>query len=331
LELARQAIRKKLKIYHPILHSLDMEEVLVSVVIPAFNSSMYISECIDSVLAQSYKNLEIIVVDDGSSDNTESIVKSYNETAIRFFSQRNSGSAIARNFAVEKANGEWLAFIDSDDIWHPEKLTSQFSECFDKYWSHTDYYYLSTLYPEYTRATDFVPKHSGDVFKQLLLENTIATSTVMIRKEIFEEFGGYNPDLKALQDWDLWLRVAEKYEICYLDIPLMSYRIHSGSVSRSTRKTFPYHISLINRYFAENKSATRYKALKNKALSQSSFICSQISEQEKDYTFSCYCATKSVIYQPLNFSRYTRLTKLLVKSALFYMSEIGRLIFFPRP
>lgn len=299
-----------------------MNESLVSVVIPTFNSEQYISECIDSVLDQTHHNLEIIIVDDGSTDNTVNIVSDYKSDKIKFFSQINSGSAAARNYGVLQATGIWLAFIDSDDIWLPEKLQKQLEFCSNQLWSHTDLYFLGDVYPEHTRTTQFTEKHSGMIFENLLVENSIATSCVLIKKEIFEEFGGFNTNYRALQDWDLWLRVSAKYEVCYHDEPLVYYRVHSGSVSRNARKTLPYHLALINRVFSQQDTTLHLQQLKNKALSRSCFICSQISEQEEDYPFSCYCAARSLLYQPLNVYRYSRLIKILLKTTMFYLSKI---------
>ena len=296
-----------------------MKQPLVSVVIPAFNAEKYIATCIDSVLAQSYSNFEIVVVDDGSTDNTIDLISEYKNPRIKTYSQVNSGSASARNHGVQKASGEWIAFIDSDDIWTTDKLQKQLEQCADCAWSHTDSYFLGGIYEEHTKASDLSEKHSGEIFSRLLVENFIGTSCVMIKKAIFQEIGGFSSSYRALQDWDLWIRVAAKYQICYIAEPLVYYRVHPESTSRFTRKTLPYHLSLIDRTFSKEGVAFRHQQLKPSALSTSFEICSQISEQEEDFIFSCYCAFQSLVNQPKHLSRYFRLIKILIKSAIHYI------------
>ena len=230
-----------------------MNQDLVSVVIPAFNSEQYITTCLDSVLGQTYQNLEVILVDDGSTGKTVQLVSEYDSGRIQIHSQENSGVASARNHGVQKASGEWIAFIDSDDIWLPDKLQKQLDHCSCSQWSHTDSYFLGGVYEKHTRASDLSEKHSGDIFTRLLIENLIGTSCVVIKKAIFEEFGGFSTSYRALEDWELWIRVASKYDICYFEEPLVYYRVHSASISRSTRNTLPYHINLIDYIFVNNQ------------------------------------------------------------------------------
>ena len=299
-----------------------MNEMLVSVVIPAFNCEKYIAECIDSVLNQSYQDFEIIIIDDGSTDGTVKTVSGYEDDRIKLFHQEgNSGSGAARNYGVEKASGQWIAFVDADDTWLPDKLQKQLAECSSQEWSHTDLFFLGGIYPKDTKATAFTSKHSGHILDDLLVENSIGTSSVIIKKKTFLDFGGFNTELRALQDWDLWLRVAEKHEICYIDEPLVYYRVHSSSVSRNVRKTMPCHINLIERVFSEKGPGRQSKQLKNKALSRSCQICSQIAEQEDDYLFSCYCAAKSLVHKPLDFSNYSRLVKILSKTFVSFFKN----------
>lgn len=297
------------------------KETLVSVVIPAFNSEKHIAECIDSVLKQSYQNLEIIFIDDGSTDKTVDIVTGYQNKCIKIFQQKNSGSAVARNFGVKQASGSWIAFIDADDIWLPDKLEKQLKHCSNHVWSHTDLYFLGDHYPEHTKTTEFTAKSAGFIFENLLIENSIGTSSVLMKKKTFEELGGFNTHYRALQDWDFWLRASVKNRVCYYDEPLVYYRMHSASVSRDTRNTLPFHLSLINRVFSENGIARELQKLKNKAKSRSCLICSQISEQEKDYLFSCYCAARSIFYTPLVATGYSRFIRILAKTSIFFISK----------
>ncbi len=297
-----------------------MNHGLVSVVIPVYNSELYIKECINSVLSQTYENYEIIVVDDGSTDKSADIISEFQSNKIKLFRQKNSGVAAARNYAARVAQGMWLAFIDSDDIWYPDKLSRQLDKCHHLNWSHTDSYFIGNVYPEHTRSTDFTAKFEGSILSDLVVENFIGTSSVVIKKEIFYEFDGFSPELKALEDWDLWLRVASKYDICYLDEVLDGYRTQSNSISRSARNTLPYHVDQIKRIFKKGGVAESLIDLKNVALSKSYIINSYISEQESDFMFSLHCTYQALLIQPFRFSLYTRIFKLLVKMLLFYLN-----------
>jgi glycosyltransferase involved in cell wall biosynthesis len=296
--------------------------MIVSVIIPAFNCEQYIAECIDSVLVQTFQDFEIIIIDDGSTDDTVSIISEYKYNRIKLFHQNNSGSAAARNYGVTQSSGIWIAFIDADDIWLPDKLQKQLEHCSNHAWSHTDLFFHGSFYPKYTKATEFTSKHSGFILNNLLVENSIGTSSVLIKKEIFEDSGGFNTDLRALQDWDLWLRIAEKYQVCYVDEPLVYYRVHKSSVSRNVRKTLPYHIKLINHVFSQQRIPRQQQKLKCKALSRSCQICSQIAEQEEDFLFSCYCASRSLLYRPQDMSNYSRLIKIMTKTIISFFKNI---------
>jgi glycosyltransferase involved in cell wall biosynthesis len=298
----------------------NMNGGLVSVIIPAFNAESYIGQAIDSVLQQTYQNVEIIVIDDGSADNTVAVIEGYNNPRIKVLSQNNAGAAQARNLGVTKAAGDWIAFLDADDLWLPEKLQKQLENIGDKVWSHTDLDYIGNVFPEGTLASDFTRKSSGKVFESILIENSIGTSSVLIKKNVFEEFGGFDTGFRALQDWDLWLRLSSKHEISYCPEPLVHYLVHSKSTSRQARKTLPYHLNLIEKVFSTDGVAKDLRHLRRPALAHSHNICSQISEQEGDYTLACYCAANTIFYQPLDFSRYLHLAKILVKTLLHYLT-----------
>jgi hypothetical protein len=154
---------------------------------------------------------------------------------------------------------------------------------------------------------------------ELVIENFIGTSSVMIKKDIFSEFGGFNTALSALEDWDLWLRVATKYEISYTSKVLGHYRVHAESVTRSSRRTMPQHIALINRIFADDGVAHQFQPLKTKTLVKSYQINSYVSEQEGDFSFAIYCALRAVLAQPWRLKLYSRLYKLPVKMLLSYL------------
>ena len=200
----------------------------VSVIIPTYNSAQYIAEAIESVLAQTYKDYEIIVVDDGSIDNTREVLKPFMDKIIYVYKE-NGGQASARNLGIKMSKGEYIAFLDSDDIWLPQKLELQV-ELLD---SRPE---VGLVYSDNYRFTDDegiiglgsqrVQGLSGMVFNSLFLKNFIPTLTVMVRRKCLDDVGLFDESKHIVhsEDYDLWLRIAKKYEIAYIDKPLAKYR-----------------------------------------------------------------------------------------------------------
>jgi len=208
----------------------------ISVIIPTYNRAHMVKEAIDSVLCQTFHDFELIIVDNFSSDDTESMVSSYHDKRIRYFKNQNKGLvSVNRNFGIEKSNGDYIAFLDDDDLWLPEKLEKQvelmdsnkelglvYSDCniIDDAGSLQDKTYFSYRIP--VRGADL---------KGLLKENTIAMLTTMVRKEALDKVGGFNTKYIIAQDYDLWLRIAEQYPIDFINEPLAKYRLHRGGAS----------------------------------------------------------------------------------------------------
>lgn len=211
---------------------------MVSVIIPTYNRSHKITQAIDSVLAQTYPDYEIVVVDDGSTDATEVVLSSYiSEKKIIYHKQMNAGVAGARNRGVNEAHGEFVAFLDSDDEWLPNKLSEQlklFKEKGDQvlvyanieYWNRNKEK-IGELFYEKT-----IP-HAGMVIKELLFDNFVSTSSVILRKELFLKAGGFDQkkNLRVGEDYDLWLRIASIAEFYYVTIPLVRYYVHDDQVT----------------------------------------------------------------------------------------------------
>jgi glycosyltransferase involved in cell wall biosynthesis len=290
---------------------------LVSIVIPVYNGEAYIEECLDSIFRQTVSNYEIIIVDDGSTDSSVQKVLNINSDKICLIKQSNGGSAAARNNGIKNANGKWIAFLDADDLWMPEKLEKQLSAIKNSSWAYTDSFFLGEIYPKNTKTSDLAKFHTGSILEELVISNFIGTSTVLLERKLFEEVGYFDTSLRALQDWDLWLRVAKKHEIALVDEPLGYYRLHSSSVSRAARKTIKFHVALIDKIYATHGVGAHLEHLKAQSLSRSYNICSIISEQEDDYVFSFSCLIKSLRYDLISVRKILRLGMLGVKAVLF--------------
>ena len=210
------------------------ENPLISVIIPTYNRAWAIKEAIDSVLAQEYNRFEIIVVDDGSTDDTQHILEAYTKD-ITIIHQRNKGVSAARNRGVDFASGQWIAFLDSDDLWLPGKLAVQL-EFFN---ARPDALICQTEEIWIRNGVRVNPgkrhqKPSGMIFEPSLELCLVSPSAVMIRRELFGEVGLFDESLPACEDYDLWLRVSCSYPVHLIDTPLIiKHGGHADQLSRS--------------------------------------------------------------------------------------------------
>jgi glycosyltransferase involved in cell wall biosynthesis len=211
---------------------------LISVVIPTYNTASFIEDAIRSVLAQTYAPLEIIVVDDGSSDDTRKRVAPW-EGQVRYIFQTNGGPAKARNRGIAEARGELIAFLDADDQWFPDKLSKQW-ECLKSSGAalvHSDVYqlYESTGQRGYLyRARE---RCSGRCYEQLFWSNLVITSTVLVTRQCLETVGVFDERFPPAEDTDLWLRIARLYPFAYVNEPLAHYRRHGSNIGSNRRKS----------------------------------------------------------------------------------------------
>jgi len=279
---------------------------LISVVIPAYNAESYIQSTLDSVFNQTYQNIEVIVVDDGSNDSTQSILNAYPHNVV-VIKTENKGVSHARNIGIEKAKGEWIAFVDSDDLWLPSKLEKQLSSLGSCEWSHCDSLYIGENQSGDVKRSDYSHIPRGNVFEELIVENFITTSSVLIKKSLLNQYGKFDETLTCLEDWKLWIDISHENPIAYCDKSLLEYRVYSGSTSRKARSVMPIHIELIDQIFKALPSSTHYKKLKNKAKIKSLTICSYIAEEAQDYRFSLYCSYKAWTEAPLSKTTLRRL------------------------
>lgn len=204
----------------------------LSVIIPAYNAEAFIVDTVNSALNQTFQDLEVIVIDDGSKDGTLTALEPFGNR-IRVHQQANGGVAKARNTGVALAKGEWIAFLDADDLWLPDKLEKQLSIP-SVPMSYTDRLNIGERGDLPERQSDLTPMPGGDLFVPLMREGNFITNTsVLMRRALFEQLGGFYTGLNGTEDWDLWIRVAERHHIGVVAEPLVKYRFHGGSISRN--------------------------------------------------------------------------------------------------
>jgi glycosyltransferase involved in cell wall biosynthesis len=204
--------------------NLKFEPPQVSVIIPTYNRAWCLRETMDSVLAQNFRDVELIVVDDGSTDATPQLLKGYGQ-AIRVLRQENRGVSAARNAGIAAARGALIAFLDSDDLWLPGKLDHQV-EFFN---SQPDALICQTeeLWVRNGRRVNPGKRHrkrGGMIFEPSLDLCLVSPSAVMVRRELFQRVGLFDESLPACEDYDLWLRVSSRYAVHLIDIPLIVKR-----------------------------------------------------------------------------------------------------------
>ncbi|HPC35526.1 MAG TPA: glycosyltransferase [Candidatus Marinimicrobia bacterium] len=205
----------------------------VSVIIPTYNREACLERAIVSVLNQTYRNFELIVIDDGSTDNTSRIIHRY-KNKIRYYSQLHSGVSTARNLGLEKSEGTWVAFLDSDDYWLPRKLERQM-QCLaeNPKWLvlQTDEKWIRN--GVVVNPTKKHQKYSGWIFAQCLPLCIVSPSAVIVHQKVFNDVGVFDESLPVCEDYDLWLRVSLKYEIGLLPEKLIvKTGGHSDQLSR---------------------------------------------------------------------------------------------------
>ncbi len=194
----------------------------VSVIIPTYNRAQRLGKAIDSVLAQSHQDFELIVVDDGSEDNTDELIENYNSDIV-YIRQENSGAAAARNRGIEKARYNLLAFLDSDDWFAENKLKTQIQamnrnpSCLI---SHTNeiWYRNGQILNQKLKHR----KSSGDIFAQSLELCAVGMSTIMIHKEIFDRYGFFDEGYPCCEDYEFWLRISAEEKFLLVEEPLTS-------------------------------------------------------------------------------------------------------------
>jgi len=219
----------------------NVTKVDVSVIIPTYNYGEFIQDAIDSVLNQTYGNFEILIIDDGSTDNTKEIIGKYDDGRIRYFYKENEGPSAARNYGIKESKGDYICFLDADDIFHPEKLSIQINQfnnnpeknigliysdyiCIDKYKRNIKYF----------KAKRFASQEQ--VINYLKKYNFINTSTVMIKREILDKVGYFDEGIRYLEDLDLWLRIGRLYNFSYVNKPLVKTRSHNKSLRNNIKK-----------------------------------------------------------------------------------------------
>ena len=241
---------------------------LVSIIIPSYNMALLAVRAVESVLNQTYQNIEIIVVDDGSADDTRQRLEPFKDK-IRYFYKTNGGVCSARNVGLREAKGEYIGLLDSDDTYMPEKV----ERCLDFLqknpdygFVHTDTYLVDSQGEIIERYDHPKGRYDGWITRRLLMGNFIANPTNFFRRECYDRCGGYEESLFPPGDWDLWLRISRHYKIGYIDAPLSRYSVLSNSCFNDLERTRREEQWVLDRFFQDERRWDG--SIKNKAYSE---------------------------------------------------------------
>ncbi len=213
----------------------------VSVIMPVYNGERFVADAIQSVLDQNFEDFELICVNDGSTDSSQEIIDSFADPRLKRLSQKNLGQASARNIGIRFSTGDFISFLDQDDIYLPSCIEERL-KYFQKFSDAIFVYNDSIIIDEDDHMIEssilryrIVQPVSGRCFRELFLDGTfIAPSAVMVKKEIFDDIGVFDETLWGADDYDLWLRIAYKNFLYFLSSSLIKYRVHSHNFSKKT-------------------------------------------------------------------------------------------------
>ncbi len=222
----------------------------VSVVIPAYNSMLYLPETVESVLKQTFSDFEVLIVNDGSSDQIVEWASGLVDPRVKLISQENQGTPGARNTGIAHAQGEYVAFLDADDLWEPTKLEKQV-RCLEDNPAVGLVNTWTVLVDQLGLPTGKVatPQAEGDVWKQISVYQFLICSSVLVRRCCFETVGLFDRNLLFSEDWDLWIRIASHYSFAVIKQPLVRYRVHPNNKSKDWRMLLQDAHTIIERAF----------------------------------------------------------------------------------
>ena len=212
----------------------------VSVNICCYNSEKFIEKTLQSVLAQTYRDLEVIIVDDGSSDRTGDIIRSIADQRIIYHYQKNQGLSYSRNRAIDLSKGEYIAFLDHDDLWLPEKLEKQLA-LFERNRSlgmvYSDCFAFNMNTGQKVRYSEMTQLFRGWVLAQLFQVDFIPVLTALVKRDVIGMAGKFDLNYKIAEDYEFFVRVAERYPVDFIPEPLAVYNLHDDNSVKKQRKT----------------------------------------------------------------------------------------------
>jgi glycosyltransferase involved in cell wall biosynthesis len=288
---------------------------LVSVVIPTYNHAAFLNKALQSVVDQTYKNLEILVVNNFSTDDTEAIVSSFSDKNISLFNFRNNGIiAAARNHGIQHATGEFIAFLDSDDVWYPTKI----EECIHALKSgadiacHGEFWVMPN---GHRREVMYGPEKNATYKKLLHRGNCISTSTVVVQKSILQEINGFSEreDFVTTEDYDCWMRIAQATDkFVFVRKVLGEYLLHEGNASNSIMRNHYAELAVVASHF-EHQAPTPLRMLRwRQRIARAQYAAARGLHKNGSFKASIGMYSKSVLTSPFVLRTYAGILLLTI-------------------
>jgi glycosyltransferase involved in cell wall biosynthesis len=293
---------------------------VVSVIIPTYNCAPYLAEAIDSVLLQAGVNMEIIVVDDGSTDNTKEVIEKYRHRITYISQMPRRGASAARNLGIQRASGDWIAFQDADDIWLPEKLSMQL-DALQRYPDARLVFADTLLFRESVVIQDSLSNTSlknwcacnatqspeiyyGHIYSELVLKCFIYSISVVLPHKVLDEVGIFDEALEKAEDYDLWLRIARNHPVVYLDRIFCKYRFRddglSGALEVRPSRFFRANTAVLDKHLSSNWIPGQYCDALTKVLRNNYWTLAWTCFSENRFKEARTYFLKELRYRPLH-------------------------------
>ncbi len=293
----------------------------VSVVIPSYNAMTYLPETLESVLGQTFTDFEVLIINDGSSDHVVEWAAQIEDGRVKLISQANKGLPGARNTGIAEAQGEYIAFLDADDLWDPTKLEKQV-HCLDASPEVGLIHTWMLLVDEKGKSTGRVmtSEAEGNAWEQVIEKNVIACPSVVVRRHCFDKVGGFDCSLNSVEDWDMWIRIAEHYPFALIREPLSYYRQVPNSMSKNCQVMEKAFHTVIEKAF--KSVSPEILPLKNRSYGYANLCLAwkALQSSDKDYKQANHFLEQALnSYSQIRYSsEYIRL-----RSAIFVMHYFG--------
>lgn len=276
-----------------------------------YNSCNTIAETLESALNQDYKNIEIIVINDGSTDGSLELLSNNYNDKIRIINTENKGVSNARNIGINHAAGNYIAFLDSDDIWAPDKISKQIrllTNNSDYGVCYTDRYLIdskSSVLPSKKRK-----HYTGAILNKIIISNFVCLSSTLVKKECFITCGKFDVGLTVSEDYDLWIRIATKFKFIYLDERLVYYRITPGSLTKNRQRMLTNAFNVFTKNICDPEIVSNVNIITIIQFYSDTYKSLGLYYSDLAiYAASFKCFLLSIILYPFYFESYTMLVK----------------------
>ena len=301
----------------------------VSVIIPAYNAMRYLPETVENVLKQTFTDFEVLIIDDGSSDHTVQWASGLVDPRVKLISQEKQGVSTARNTGIAHAQGGYVAFLDADDLWEPTKLEKQV-RCLEDNPAVGLVHTGMVLIDEQGKSTGrvIISNAEGEVWKQLLEQNPVLTSSVIVRHCCFETVGAFDINLRSAEDWDVWIRIASRYNFAVIKEALVLYRQHPNNTTKNWQLIEQDLHLVIEKVFHAAPSELLYLKKQSYGYANLYLAWKALQNSDIDCKQALYFRQQIIVrYPQLRYSRqYIRLSLAIAMRQWFGSDGYGRVL-----